>query len=44
MGVFKDALQMNFSYINKMTSFTSIITKVRNHKSKKFEQNEPEHL
>ena len=35
---------MNFSYFNKMTSLTNIITKVGNHKSMKFEQNKPEHL
>ena len=35
---------MNFSYFNKMTSFTNIVTKVGNHKSMKFEQNRPEHL
>ena len=29
---FKDTLQMNFSYINKMTSFTNIMTNVGNHK------------
>ena len=44
MDVTKDALQMNFSYINKITSFTNIMNKVGNHKSSKFEQNEPERL
>ena len=29
---FKHALQTNFSYINKMTSFTNIMTNVGNYK------------
>ena len=35
---------MNFSYLNKMTSFTNIITNVGNHKNSKFTKNKPEHL
>ena len=35
---FKHVLQMNFSYINKMTSFTNIMTNVGNHKSRDFVQ------
>ena len=32
MELFKDALQTNFSYINKFTCLTNILTKVGNHK------------
>ena len=41
---FKHALQTNFSYINKMTSFTNIMTNVGNHKSRDFVKNKPKHL
>ena len=41
---FKHALQMNFSYINKMTSFTNIMTNVGNHKSRDFVKNKPKRL
>ena len=29
---------MNFSYINKITSFTNIMTNVKNHKNSKFDK------
>ena len=35
---------MNFSYFNKMTSFTNIMTNVGNHKSRDFFKNKPKHL
>ena len=38
-----DALETNFSYINKMTSFTNIMTNVGNHKSRDFVKNKPKH-
>ena len=41
METFKHALQRNFSYINKMTSFTNIMTNVGNHKSRDFVKNKP---
>ena len=44
MDVFKGALQMNFSYINKITSFTNIMINVKNHKNSKFDEKRPECL
>ena len=38
------ALQMTFDYINKFTCLTNKMTKVENHKTSNFVQNEPEHL
>ena len=35
---------MNFSYINKITSFTNIMTNVENYKSRDFVKNKPKHL
>ena len=35
---------MNFTNIGKITSFTQIIVKVRNHKNGKLVKNKPEHL
>ena len=35
---------MNFTNIRKITSFTDIIAKVRNHKNGKLVKNKPEHL
>ena len=37
METFKDALQMNFSYNNKITSFTNTVTNIKNHKNHKFD-------
>ena len=34
---------MVFANIKKMTSFTEIIVKVRNHKNRKLVKNKPEH-
>ena len=41
---YKHSLQTNFGYINKMTSFTNIMTNVGNHKSRDFVKNKPKHL
>ena len=41
---FKHALQMNFSLINKLSSFTNIMTNVENYKNQKFSLKWPEHL
>ena len=38
------ALQMTFDYINKFTCLTNKMTKVENHKTSNFVQNEPERL
>ena len=35
---------MNFSYFNKMTSFTNIMTNVKNYKNSKFTKKRPECL
>ena len=37
-------LQMNFSYFNKMTGFTNIMTNVGNHKNSKFDLKRPKCL
>ena len=39
-----DGLQMNFSYFNKMTSFTDTNINIGNHKNSKFTKNRPECL
>ena len=39
----KHALQMNFSLINKLSSFTNIMTNVENYKNQKFSLKWPEH-
>ena len=44
LDVEKEALQTNFSYFDKITSFTDNITSVENHKNSKFTENRPEHL
>ena len=44
METFKDALQTNFSYFNKMTSFTNTVTNIKNHKNHKFDTKWPERL
>ena len=44
METFKDTLQTNFSYFNKMTSFTNTVTNIKNHKNHKFTIKWPEHL
>ena len=36
IGTFKEALQTDFSYFNKMKSFTNIVTNIKNHKNYKF--------
>ena len=41
---FKHALQTNFSLINKLLSFTNIMTNVKNHKNSKFGLKWPERL
>ena len=35
---------MNFSYFNKMTSFTNTNINIGNHKNSKFTKNRPEYL
>ena len=35
---------MNFTKIDKFTSLTNTMTKVKNHKNSKFDKNRPEHL
>ena len=40
----KHALQMNFSLINKLSSFTNIMTNVKNYKNQKFSLKWPERL
>ena len=35
---------MNLAYLKKLTTFTNININIRNHKSEKCVQNEPEHL
>ena len=40
----KHALQTNFSPINKLSSFTNIMTNVENYKNQKFSFKWPEHL
>ena len=44
IDMFKDALQMNFYYINKFTGLTNKINKVGNHKNSNFVQNKLERL
>ena len=38
------ALQMNLAYLKKLTTFTDMNIKIRNHKSAKFTKNRPERL
>ena len=40
----KHALQTNFSLINKLSSFTNIMTNVKNYKDQKFSLKWPERL
>ena len=40
----KHALQMNFSSINKLSSFTNTMTNVENYKNQNFSLKWPEHL
>ena len=44
LETFKHASQMNFSLINKLSSFTNIMTNIENHKNHKFSLKWPEHL
>ena len=44
IDVEQTGLQMNFSYFNKMTSFTNVITNVGKHKNSEFTKNKPEYL
>ena len=41
---FKHALQTNFSDINKLSSFTYMVTNIKNYKYHKFGLKLPEHL
>ena len=44
LGTLKHALQMNFSPIKKLSSFTKVMTKVQNIKNDKFSFKWPKHL
>ena len=44
LGSLKHALQMNFSLINKLSSFTHTMTNVKNCKNQKFSLKWSEHL
>ena len=44
LGSLKHALQMNFSLINKLSSFTNTMTDVENYKNQKFSFKWPECL
>ena len=44
LELFKHALQMNFSPINKLSSFTNMVTNIKNYKNHKFDLKWPEHL
>ena len=44
LGSLKHALQMNFSLINKLSSFTNTMTNVENYKNQKFSLKWPECL
>ena len=44
LGTLKHALQMNFSPIKKLSSFTKVMNKVQNIKNDKFSFKWPKHL